>query len=135
MDERAGARRRRARIRALTSGLLAILLAMPVAADTVLSESGRTGPHLLVDTAASPGARCDYSVVDGGLRFAQMEVQPPVVYPAGKRLRQKVSWSVALQRKRPGSGGWRTKLTTDTIVMRSTASAPAAFADRGAAEA
>ena len=107
---------------------LALLLAPgTVSADTELGESGRVGPHLLVDTPTSPGARCDDAVVDGGLRFAQMEVQPPVVYPSGGRARQKVAWTVRLQRKRPDAAGWRTKLVSDTFVRRATASAPAAF--------
>lgn len=106
----------------------ALLLAPgAVSADTELGETGKVGPHLLVDTPMSPGARCDYAVVKGGLRFAQMEVQPPVVYPARGRARQKVAWTVRLQRKRADGGGWRTKLVTDALVRRATAAAPAAF--------
>ena len=123
-----GVRDRRIRRRApVVVALLTILIAAPVAADTDLGERGRTGSHLLVDTASSPGARCDYQVVAGGLKFAQMEVQAPVVYPAGSRLHQKVSLVVKLQRKRRTIGGWRTKNATKPIVERTTPSVPAAF--------
>ena len=50
-----------------------------------------------------------------------------MVYPSGGRARQKVAWTVRLQRKRPDAAGWRTKLVSDTFVRRATASAPAAF--------
>lgn len=95
-------------------------------ADTELGEQGRVGPHLLVDTESSPGARCDYTVVEGGLRFAQMEIQPPIAYPVAGRARQKVAWAVRLQMKRPGYG-WKTKLQTAWFVKRATATTPAPF--------
>ena len=126
MEEHARAGSRRRAAIGVTIGLLALLIGAPASADTELGESGRTGPHLLVDTPVSPGGRCDYAVSDAGLRFAQMEIQPPVVYPAGSRIRQKVSWAVRLQRKRPG-GGWRTKLTTDATIARATRTVPARF--------
>lgn len=104
----------------------ALLSPGSASADTELGEQGRVGPHLLVDTESSPGARCDYSVVAGGLRFAQMEIQPPIAYPVPGRARQKVAWAVRLQVKRPGYG-WKTKLQTAWFVKRATATAPAPF--------
>lgn len=106
--------------------LAAALLPAPALGDTEQGETGRVGPHLLIDTPSSPGARCDYSVVAGGLRFAQMEVQPPVVYPVAGRAKQKVAWAVRLQMKRTGSA-WKTKLQTEWFARRASADAPASF--------
>jgi hypothetical protein len=111
---------------ALAALTAALLLPGVVHADTELGEQGRVGPHLLIDTESSPGARCDYSVIGDGLRFVQMEVQPPVAYPVAGRARQKVAWAVRLQMKRPGFG-WKTKLQTAWYVKRATASTPAPF--------
>jgi hypothetical protein len=104
----------------------ALLLPATAQADTELNEQGKVGPHLLIDTESSPGARCDYSVRNGGLRFVQMEVQPPVAYPVAGRGRQKVAWAVRLQLKRPGAG-WKTKLQTAWSVKRAATGTPAAF--------
>ena len=48
--------------------LTAGVMPAPAAADTVVSESGVTGAHSLVDRHAVPGAFCLYDAIDGGLR-------------------------------------------------------------------
>lgn len=125
---RAWVAHRRRLVRGVTLAALTAALLLPgsALADTELGEQGRVGPHLLVDTESSPGARCDYRVIDGGLRFAQMEIQPAIAYPVAGRARQKVAWAVRLQVKRPGSG-WKTKLQTAWFVKRATATTPAPF--------
>lgn len=75
-------------------------------ADTVVSESGVTGVHHLVDSHAVPGAFCLYDAIDGSLRKVRM--RPPVAYAVDGTAgtdSEAVTAQARLQRRVTGPGG------------------------------
>ena len=83
--------------------IAAALTPAPAVADTVVSESGVTGAHSLVDSHAVPGAFCLYDAIDGGIR--KVRARPPVVYAAAGTNQEAVTAQARLQKQVTGPGG------------------------------
>jgi peptidoglycan/xylan/chitin deacetylase (PgdA/CDA1 family) len=88
----------------VTAGVIAAALTpAPVAADTVVSESGVIGAYNLVDSHAVPGAFCLYDAINGGLR--KVRARPPVVHAAAGAGSEAVTALARLQKGVTGPGG------------------------------
>jgi peptidoglycan/xylan/chitin deacetylase (PgdA/CDA1 family) len=94
----------------LSTGLAAMLMigaAAPTMADTPLWHWGVRGHHALIDTAADPGARCQYDAVTRALSV--IRVRPPVVKAVDRTAgtdRQLVGARAWLERRTSPAGPW-----------------------------
>jgi hypothetical protein len=109
----------------------AIVLAPTAAAlaDTSLEESGRVGPHAVLDTRVFPGVTCDY---DDGTDLVRLRVRAPTVFARDRtegRDQQWVGWRLHL-RFRPDGGTWSTIKSTTVVKVRAWEDTPAALRTR-----
>jgi hypothetical protein len=110
-------------------GTAALVGAAPgVAADTPLSDWGRTGPHFLADTREYPGAACRY--VTDATTLGRVKVRSPFLYARDATNdatdAQRVGWQVIVQ-ERLGGGDWEPVARSSIQKARATDAQPAAL--------
>ena len=89
-------------------------------ADVELGDHGHFGPHMLGDTAATPGVTCVYVTHPNAFRLTQVRVKAPYVDPAGAGS-QKVGWDFQLQQGPSTSGPWSVIATSARTTAIATA--------------
>ena len=102
---------------ALAVGVAVLVVAGPVAADTVLSETGTVGVYSLTDRSDAPGAigKYRYDDAEGFGALVRFFVNPPHMRAVDGKTAQTVGWLFKVERKGCGlfgCGRWILRYTS-----------------------
>jgi hypothetical protein len=131
-----GIRATRFRFITISALLLAFTAAVPVQADTELSETGTTGFHALRDSQSRPGASCRYEGVyptpghysyEGKLEW--ISVRPPKVRAISGS--QQVGWRFIVERLDISTTNWVVRYKSPIQRETTSATKNASFSSKG----
>lgn len=135
---RSGHRLRSGLLVAVVAGVVVIGSGDPAAAAVPISEQGKTGTYVIVDTEARPGVTCMYDAGGGGAQGNDidiMEARGPRIFArdrSSRRDRQAVGVRFIFQRSvnEGGTGGWQAAKTTSMQKKTASDDQPAVFGKR-----